>query len=55
MSSKVGKDIAINGDGAVALAWKQMNHIGGGFRVAVRMSITPQTLLRFTVGATGSK
>ena len=25
MSSKVGKDIAINGDGAVALAWKQMN------------------------------
>ena len=40
MSSKVGKDIAINGDGAVALAWKQMNP-----DVCAAYPITPQTEL----------
>ena len=40
MSSKVGKDIAINGDGAVALAWKQMNP-----DVCAAYLITPQTII----------
>ena len=40
MSSKVGKDIAINGDGAVALAWKQMNP-----DVCAAYPITPQTII----------
>ena len=25
MTAKAGKDLAINGDGAVALAWKQLS------------------------------
>ncbi|MEE3400688.1 MAG: transketolase C-terminal domain-containing protein [Methanomethylophilus sp.] len=40
MSSKVGKDIAINGDGAVALAWKQINP-----DVCAAYPITPQTII----------
>ena len=40
MSSKVGKDIAINWDGAVALAWKQMNP-----DVCAAYPITPQTII----------
>lgn len=40
MSSKVGRDIAINGDGAVALAWKQMNP-----DVCAAYPITPQTII----------
>ncbi len=40
MTSKVGRDIAINGDGAVALAWKQMNP-----DVCAAYPITPQTII----------
>ncbi|AGI48154.1 Pyruvate:ferredoxin oxidoreductase-related 2-oxoacid:ferredoxin oxidoreductase, alpha subunit [Thermoplasmatales archaeon BRNA1] len=40
MSSKVGTDIAINGDGAVALAWKQINP-----DVVAAYPITPQTII----------
>lgn len=40
MSSKVGRDIAINGDGAVALAWKQINP-----DVCAAYPITPQTII----------
>ncbi|MGI6009173.1 MAG: transketolase C-terminal domain-containing protein [Methanomethylophilus sp.] len=40
MTSKVGKDIAINGDGAVALAWKQINP-----DVCAAYPITPQTII----------
>ena len=40
MTTKVGKDIAINGDGAVALAWKQLNP-----DVCAAYPITPQTII----------
>ncbi len=40
MTSKVGRDIAINGDGAVALAWKQLNP-----DVCAAYPITPQTII----------
>ncbi len=40
MTTKVGKDLAINGDGAVALAWKQMNP-----DVCAAYPITPQTII----------
>ncbi|MBO4502274.1 MAG: pyruvate ferredoxin oxidoreductase [Candidatus Methanomethylophilus sp.] len=40
MTNKVGKDIAINGDGAVALAWKQLNP-----DVCAAYPITPQTII----------
>ncbi len=40
MTGKVGKDIAINGDGAVALAWKQLNP-----DVCAAYPITPQTII----------
>ena len=40
MTNKVGKDIAINGDGAVALAWKQLNP-----EVCAAYPITPQTII----------
>ena len=40
MTSKVGKDIAINGDCAVALAWKQIDP-----DVVAAYPITPQTII----------
>ncbi len=40
MTTKVGKDLAINGDGAVALAWKQLNP-----DVCAAYPITPQTII----------
>jgi len=40
MTSKVGKDIAINGDSAVALAWKQIDP-----DVCAAYPITPQTII----------
>ena len=40
MTAKAGKDLAINGDGAVALAWKQLNP-----DVCAAYPITPQTII----------
>lgn len=40
MTSKVGNDIAVNGDGAVALAWRQINP-----DVVAAYPITPQTII----------
>ncbi|MFA6642685.1 MAG: pyruvate ferredoxin oxidoreductase, partial [Methanomethylophilus sp.] len=40
MTSKVGKDLAINGDSAIALAWKQINP-----DVCAAYPITPQTII----------
>ncbi|MFA6870557.1 MAG: transketolase C-terminal domain-containing protein, partial [Methanomethylophilus sp.] len=39
-TSKVGKDLAINGDSAIALAWKQINP-----DVCAAYPITPQTII----------
>ncbi len=40
MTSRVGKDLAINGDSAVALAWRQINP-----DVCAAYPITPQTII----------